>query len=66
MALKINSEIPNLEIKTTQGLINTHEWSASSWGIIFSHPKKSVIVSSKEPAHKLDMEEFVVPLLDHK
>ena len=48
MALKINSEIPNLEIKTTQGLINTHEWSVSSWGIIFSHPKDFTPVCTTE------------------
>ena len=48
MALKINSEIPNLEIRTTQGLINTHEWSSDSWGIIFSHPKDFTPVCTTE------------------
>jgi alkyl hydroperoxide reductase subunit AhpC len=48
MALNINTEIPNIDIITTMGEINTHEWIENCWGIIFSHPKDFTPVCTTE------------------
>ena len=48
MALKINAEIPNINVKTTQGEVNIHDWLEDSWGIIFSHPKDFTPVCTTE------------------
>ena len=48
MALNINTEIPNIDVITTMGEINTHEWIENCWGIIFSHPKDFTPVCTTE------------------
>ena len=33
MSLRINSEAPNFNAETTQGVINFHEWIGDGWAI---------------------------------
>ena len=48
MSLRINDEIPNLEIETDQGTIRLHDWIGDSWAILFSHPKDFTPVCTTE------------------
>ena len=48
MALRINDEIPNLEVITDLGTYQLHNWVGDSWAIIFSHPKDFTPVCTTE------------------
>ena len=48
MSLKINSEIPNIFVETSQGAFFIHDWLGEHWGIIFSHPKDFTPVCTTE------------------
>ncbi|WP_425099905.1 peroxiredoxin [Tropicibacter sp. S64] len=48
MALRINSEIPNLTVPTDLGEITLHDWIGDSWAILFSHPKDFTPVCTTE------------------
>ena len=39
MSLRINDEAPNFTAKTTQGVIDFHDWIGDQWTVLFSHPK---------------------------
>jgi alkyl hydroperoxide reductase subunit AhpC len=48
MALRINDEIPNLNVKTDLGELSLHDWIGDSWAILFSHPKDFTPVCTTE------------------
>ncbi|HAR51267.1 MAG TPA: peroxidase, partial [Roseovarius nubinhibens] len=48
MALRINDEIPNLNVTTDQGSFDLHDWVGDSWAILFSHPKDFTPVCTTE------------------
>jgi alkyl hydroperoxide reductase subunit AhpC len=48
MGLRINEEIPNLEVETDQGSFKLHEFIGDSWMILFSHPKDFTPVCTTE------------------
>jgi alkyl hydroperoxide reductase subunit AhpC len=48
MGLRINDEIPNLEVTTDQGSFRLHDFIDDSWMILFSHPKDFTPVCTTE------------------
>ena len=48
MSIRINSEVPNLVVETTQGSFALRDWIGESWTILFSHPKDFTPVCTTE------------------
>jgi thioredoxin-dependent peroxiredoxin len=48
VGLRINEEIPNLEVETDQGTFKLHDFIGDSWMILFSHPKDFTPVCTTE------------------
>ena len=48
MSLRINDEAPNFTAKTTQGVIDFHDWIGDQWTVLFSHPKDFTPVCTTE------------------
>jgi alkyl hydroperoxide reductase subunit AhpC len=48
MGLRINEEIPNLEVETDKGSFKLHDFIGDSWMILFSHPKDFTPVCTTE------------------
>ncbi len=56
MSLRINDTAPNFTAKTTQGVINFHDWIGNSWVILFSHPKDFTPVCTTELGYMAKIE----------
>ena len=48
MSLRINDTAPNFTARTTQGIIDFHNWAGDSWVCLFSHPKDYTPVCTTE------------------
>ena len=60
MSIRINSEIPNLVVETTQGSFALRDWIGESWAILFSHPKDFTPVCTTDLGYVAGLtEEFV-------
>ncbi len=56
MSLRINDTAPNFTAKTTQGMINFHDWIGDGWAILFSHPKDFTPVCTTELGYMAKIE----------
>jgi alkyl hydroperoxide reductase subunit AhpC len=56
MSLRINDTAPNFTAKTTQGVIDFHQWIGDSWAILFSHPKDFTPVCTTELGYMAKIE----------
>ena len=48
MSLRINDEVPNLNVETDLGSYSLHDFIGDSWAILFSHPKDFTPVCTTE------------------
>ena len=56
MSLRINDTAPNFSARTTQGVIDFHQWIGDSWAILFSHPKDFTPVCTTELGYMAGIE----------
>jgi len=56
MMLRINDQAPNFTAKTTQGMIDFHEWIGDGWAVLFSHPKDFTPVCTTELGYMAKMQ----------
>ncbi|MGE4158344.1 MAG: peroxiredoxin [Planctomycetota bacterium] len=48
MSLKLGDIAPNFTAETTEGTLDFHAWTGSSWCVLFSHPKDYTPVCTTE------------------
>ena len=48
MAIRLGDDAPNFTAQTTEGEISFHDWKASSWAVLFSHPADYTPVCTTE------------------
>ena len=56
MSLRINDTAPNFSARTTQGVIDFHQWIGDQWAVLFSHPKDFTPVCTTELGYMAKIE----------
>lgn len=56
MSLTIGDTVPDVQVETTEGTIQLHDWIGDGWAVVFSHPKDFTPVCTTELGYMAGLE----------